>query len=136
VALLITIAIVAVGVYWRSTQRPTSYGQEDQYALSDEAVAKLKPLALSGECIAARRLSLHYLNVVLNFDEGLRWARLAARCPDVLDKRRLIVLLLQLQVTPVTKSEIERTVEEISGIDLSEGERVRSMINDETSAVK
>ncbi|GJI96560.1 hypothetical protein RugamoR57_32780 [Duganella caerulea] len=130
VVLLLTAAIVAIGVYWRSTQRSSSYGMEEQYALSDKAVADLKPLALAGDCAAARRLSLHYLNVALNFDEGLRWARVAARCPDVLDKMRLVVLLRQLQRSPAVDLEIERTVEEIGRIDPGEGERVRSTVNE------
>ncbi|GAB2838311.1 hypothetical protein GCM10027277_01480 [Pseudoduganella ginsengisoli] len=129
--LLLAFATTGIGLYYWRTQQPSPYGFEVQYALTEKAIADLKPRALSGDCSAARSLSMHYLNAALNFEEGLHWSRVAAQCPDLLDKRRLIVLLVQLPRSAAIDMEIEKTVKQVDEIDPKESQRIRSLINEE-----
>lgn len=129
-ALIVACLAIASASYWWVWQRPSPYGMEEQYALTDIEIAWFGYRARGGECEAARRLTSHYLNVALNFNLGLRWARIAARCHDVDAKKQLIILLSQLEPNPRIDSEIDRTIAQIVELDPREGERVRSTVNE------
>jgi hypothetical protein len=129
-ALIFASVTIAAASSWWVSQRPSQYGFEEQYALNHSEIFWFEFRGRGGDCEAARRLTSHYLNVALDFNLGLRWARVAARCPDVEAKKQLLILLSQLEPNPTIEAEIDDSIAQIVELDPREGEHIRSALNE------
>jgi hypothetical protein len=87
------------------------------YAIRKEEIDQLQLQARNGDCQAAQRLGAYYMNYKLDYNNAVKWFRMAARCPNVAPKEYLIVLLRQVENHPEIDAELDRLILEIRALD-------------------
>jgi len=112
-------------------ERPTEPGAV--YELSESEIAALKVRASQGNCWAAGRLASYNWYGALNPDEGLKWTRIAAKCPGAYYKELLVGMYVYHDVPPEYEGQIEELIEGIAVEDPALATAYRTRIKSGTS---
>ncbi|MES2019201.1 MAG: hypothetical protein V4484_22130 [Pseudomonadota bacterium] len=100
-----------------------------KYAIQMEDIENLQKRANSGDCDAAQRLGLFHMNYTLEYDNAVKWFRVAAKCPDVTSKEYLIILLVHVKNHPEVAAEVDRLVLEIQSIDAKKAAKIKANVD-------
>jgi hypothetical protein len=113
---LVSVASVLGVYFFQHRSRPDSEGFS--YVLSSGEIERLTGKAARGDCVASMRLAKYYLYGALELDTGMKWLRIAARCPDAGSKAYLAKMLMMYKKDDsAAVVEIGRLIEEIRQID-------------------
>ncbi|WP_338847471.1 hypothetical protein V8J88_02000 [Massilia sp. W12] len=99
------------------SKRKSSVSAAARFEVSAYEMQSLIKKANNGDCNAAYRIGRHYSFFTVQFDDAIKWFRLAAQCPLVAPKEELISLLLYMENQPGVSDEIDKLLEEIREID-------------------
>lgn len=89
----------------------------DVFKIPSNEVDEYQKRATNGDCQAAIRLTRYHMYLTLHYDDALKWAHMAAKCPQLEPKELLITLLYQSQDQSQTVTEIDKLILEIQEID-------------------
>lgn len=131
--LTIFFVVIVVGLVTLNMvrmEKRTSVSSASFYEIPKLELENTIDLAQRGDCQAAERLAGYHMNVSLNFDSALNWARVAARCSEVRPKQTLLVLLLQMDQTPAVTQEVDTLIDQIASIDNEAANRVHEWVKE------
>ena len=114
VGLACVVLIACVGFFFQGRDHPVS--PSSAYAIAPGDLLGLQRKANNGSCEAAYRLAGYHANYTLQYDDAVKWSRIAAACPNVSYKENLIVLLVRDQ-DPRVMSEVDRLILQIQAMD-------------------
>ena len=101
ISVVLTIVLVFSYLGFRSREQATKTGDQfgqladgvsnpaSKYAISDHEVSALRAAALNGDCQAAQRLGSFHMNYTLEYDNAVKWFRIAAKCADLSPKDKV-----------------------------------------------
>ena len=127
-ACVLVLAALLVYLLYQKHIRQERYSNGISYNLTSDDVERLKSKSENGDCNAAYRLALYYMYGSLQPDDGLKWLRVAAKCPDANPKEYLIFLLSINKDDPQVAKEMSRLVEEIRDIDPARATEVENRL--------
>lgn len=112
----IGLALLAFATFliWKPNRMPDAVAGASTFFIPDDQKSEVITKALHGDCQAAYRLGEHYFFTTDDTEETLRWYRLAAKCPEIVEaKTSLIALLAHKQDQPKVLAEINKLIAEI-----------------------
>jgi TPR repeat protein len=124
-ALVVSMSIYRIATREKThTPLPAVAFRED--LIRTQEVARYKKAAASGDCHAKLELA-HYYNEgpEYQYDEAMRWYRLAARCPGIKAKSELVGWLAVTNPKGQNVAEIEALMVEIEKLDPKEAADLR-----------
>jgi hypothetical protein len=105
------------------------------YAIPVRDLERLQAEAKNGNCQAAQRLGAFHMNYTLQYNNAVKWFRIAAKCPEVSPKEYLIILLIHVKNHPEVDAEVDRLISEIQAIEPARAAKLRTDVNDARHAV-
>ena len=98
------------------------------FAISDAELKRLLPLAIAGDCKSAFTISRHHTFWTRQYEDSVKWLRIAARCDDVGVKSELILILINDELEAGTIKEIDGMLAEIRALDIPTAEEYEKLV--------
>ena len=124
----LVIIATYLGLVTRDGNHPGS--PVSAYSIPILEISKLTSRAAEGDCTAAERLALYHMNISLRYDDAVRWARIAAKCPVLDYKETLFALLARETEDATVMKEVDSLVLEIEALDPKRSSQLKQVVED------
>lgn len=128
--LAVGFALAIIATYLRLVARDGSRSGSpvSAYFIPIKEISMLTSKATDGDCNAAERLALYHMNVSLRYDDAVRWARIAAKCPVLDYKETLFALLARETEDARIMKEVDSLVLDIKTLDPERSSHLKQVV--------
>lgn len=126
--LIKTGCMLAAVLFFKGKDPVSDAAPSSEFALSDNELKRLLPIATAGDCKSAFSLSRHHTFWTRQYDESVKWLRIAARCDNVGIKTELILMLIDDESQAGTTLEINNLLLQIRRLNIPAAEEYEKLV--------